>query len=176
MRHGEGEGERPPEEDWLAEEWLDAPTEESPPSAPRRRFGPPPPGAPSRRLLALVAGVSIVVLIILVAVFQGDGDGEDEVAPTTTPTETEAAPQPETEPTLTVAESGTLAEGDSGRGVRRLQRALASLGYDVTADGAFGPATTDAVRAFQEDAGLEADGVVGPETARAVNEALAGAE
>lgn len=174
MRHGEGEGERPPEEDWLAEEWLDAPTEETPPSAPRRRFGPPPPGAPSRRLLALVAGVSIVVLIILVAVLQGDG--EEEAAPTTTPTETAPAPQPETEPTLTVAESGTLAEGDSGRRVRRLQRALAGLGYDVSPDGAFGPGTTAAVRAFQEDAGLQADGVVGPETARALNEALTDAE
>lgn len=172
MRRGEGEGPR--EDDWLAEEdWLDAPTQETPPSAPRRRLPQRPPGAPSRRLLALVAGISIVVLVILVAVLQGDGDGAESPAPTTTPTETAAAPEPEAEQTLRIPESGTLGPGDSGPRVRRLQRALARLEYDVAPDGVFGPGTAAAVRAFQEDAGLNADGIVGPETARAVNEALA---
>lgn len=164
----------PHEDDWLAQEdWVEAPTQETaPPSAPRRRIGPPPPGMPSRRLIALVAGVSIVLLVILVAVFQGDGDDPEPATPTTTPTETTAAPPSESEPRLRLPESGTLAQGDSGRRVRRLQRALASLGYDVRPDGAFGPSTTAAVRSFQEEAGLDADGVVGPQTARAVNDAL----
>lgn len=169
-----GEGDPPPEDDWLAEQdWLEAPTQETPPSAPRRRLKAPPPGTPSRRLVALVVGVSLLLLIILIAIFSGDGDEPEQVQPTTTPTETAPATQPEAPPDLQIQETGTLAEGDSGPPVRRLQRALAELGYDVTPDGAFGPGTTAAVRAFQADAGLPDDGVVGPETARAVNEALA---
>ncbi|MGH3022447.1 MAG: peptidoglycan-binding domain-containing protein [Gaiellaceae bacterium] len=169
-----GEGDEPREDDWLAQEdWLEAPTQETPPSAPRRRLAQPPPGTPSRRLLALVAGVSLLLIIILIAIFSGDDDPAEQATPTTTPTETASAPAPEAPPELQIPESGTLAEGDTGPRVRRLQRALAELGYDVTPDGAFGPGTTAAVRAFQADAGLPDDGVAGPETARAVNEALA---
>jgi hypothetical protein len=172
MRRDEGNGPR--EDDWLAEDdWVDAPTQETPPSAPRRRIGRPPPGAPNRRVVALVAAVSILVLVILVAVLQGGDDAADEPEPTVTPTETTAAPGTEAQQNLQIAESGTLSEGDEGSRVRRLQRALAQLGFDVSPDGVFGPGTTAAVRSFQEDAGLDADGAVGPQTARAINEALA---
>lgn len=171
MRDDESNGPR--EDDWLAEDdWLDAPTQEVPPGASRRRPGPRPRGTPSRGLIALVAGASILLLIILIAVFQGDGDDPEEAAPTV-PTETTAGPDTEAGQSLQIPESGSLSEGDSGRRVRRLQRALAQLGFDVTPDGAFGPGTTAAVSGFQERAGLDADGVVGPETARAINEALA---
>jgi hypothetical protein len=174
MRRREGNG--PNEDDWLAEEhWVEAPTEEmSSPSGrgPRRPRPQPPPGMPSRRLLGIVAAVSIVLLVILVAVLQGgDDSAEEPEAPTTTSVTT--APGSEAPPTLRIPESGTLSEGDTGQRVRRLQRALAELGFDVSPDGAFGPGTTAAVRDFQEDAGLDADGVVGSETARAINEALA---
>jgi hypothetical protein len=76
-------------------------------------------------------------------------------------------------PGLQLQAGDTLSEGDSGPRVRRLQRALAELGYDVTADGEFGPGTSAAVQSFQEEAGLQADGVVGSATVQAINEALA---
>jgi Putative peptidoglycan binding domain/CHAP domain len=52
-----------------------------------------------------------------------------------------------------------------GPDVRAVQRRLAVLGFDPgPIDGAYGPATERAVRAFQSSAGLEVDGVVGPKT------------
>jgi murein L,D-transpeptidase YcbB/YkuD len=175
MRGGGSDGPR--EDDWLAEEdWVDAPTEETRRSPSRRRLPQRPPGAPSRGLIILAAAVSIVLLAVLVAVLQGDDDAAGDPAPTVTPTETTAAPGSEAEPSLRLQESGTLSEGDSGPRVRRLQRALARLGLDVSSDGVYGPGTTEAVRRFQADAGLDADGVVGPQTASAINDALAAGE
>ena len=171
MRRGEGNG--PHEDDWLAEEdWVDAPTEETRPNVPRGRIRRPPPGTPSRRLVALVAGISVLLLAVLVIVFSG-GDDEPEESATTTQPETATAPASEAEPSLQLQQGNALSEGDTGPRVRRLQRALAQLDYDVSPDGAFGPATTAAVRQFQTDAGLDADGVVGAGTVRAINEALA---
>jgi Putative peptidoglycan binding domain len=165
----------PREDDWLQEDWLEAPTEETPPpSRGRRPTAPRQLKRPDRRVVALVA-VAALVLIIVLAVALG-GDGDDEAGQTTTPTattDTSETTATETAPTQQVPEGEALAEGDSGRRVRRLQRALATLGYDVTPDGQYGPATTEAVSAFQEDAGLDADGVAGAETIAAVNEALA---
>jgi Putative peptidoglycan binding domain len=166
----------PREDDWLQEDWLEAPTEETPPpSRGRRPTTPSQLKRPDRRVVALVA-VAALVLIIVLAVALG-GDGDDEAGQTTTPTatdiETSETTPTEAGPTEEVPEGEALAEGDSGRRVRRLQRALATLGYDVTPDGQYGPATTEAVSAFQEDAGLDADGVAGSETVAAINEALA---
>jgi hypothetical protein len=47
---------------------------------------------------------------------------------------------------------------------KHLQELLAYRGYDVVADGDFGPRTTEAVKAFQTQAGLSADGIVGEST------------
>lgn len=58
----------------------------------------------------------------------------------------------------------TLKRGAAGVAVRDLQESLAALGYSVRVDGAFGPKTEAAVRAFQADRQLSADGLVGPET------------
>ncbi len=59
-----------------------------------------------------------------------------------------------------------LQRGKAGEGVRDLQRRLAALGHDCSADepGEFGSATEAAVRAFQEQRGLLVDGLCGPQT------------
>lgn len=59
-------------------------------------------------------------------------------------------------------------EGDEGGDVTQIQSRLAALGYQVGADGDFGPATTAAVKAFQKDRGLEDDGIVGDMTYKAL--------
>jgi peptidoglycan hydrolase-like protein with peptidoglycan-binding domain len=59
----------------------------------------------------------------------------------------------------------TIAINATGDVVKRLQRALRrtpNLGLVV--DGQFGPATDQAVREFQQGAGLAVDGIVGPLT------------
>ncbi len=66
--------------------------------------------------------------------------------------------------TTTVQSSGILRRGMSGPDVVELQRAL---GLDP-ADGAFGPKTEAAVKAFQSERGLEPDGLVGPNTRAAL--------
>lgn len=63
----------------------------------------------------------------------------------------------------------TLHEGMSGSDVKALQQRLNALKYYTgTADGQFGPNTLEAVWAFQEVQGLGVDGIVGPNTARAL--------
>ena len=57
--------------------------------------------------------------------------------------------------------------------MKLLQRALAHLGYSPGAiDGQYGPSTKDAVLRFQRAGGLTADGILGPETLRALTRAL----
>lgn len=59
----------------------------------------------------------------------------------------------------------TLRNGSVGGSVRFLQKRLIARGFDPGApDGAFGPRTDAAVRAFQRAKGLLVDGVVGLET------------
>jgi len=59
----------------------------------------------------------------------------------------------------------TLKEGDTSYAVRRMQLRLAELGfYTSECDGDFGSGTAAAVAAFQNAAGLEADGICGSAT------------
>jgi hypothetical protein len=67
----------------------------------------------------------------------------------------------------------TLRRGSRGTAVSALQRDLAALGYDLAMDGAFGPQTAGAVRRFQTDRGLAADGIAGPRTLATLARALA---
>ncbi|MFE0508579.1 peptidoglycan-binding protein [Streptomyces sp. NPDC058964] len=60
--------------------------------------------------------------------------------------------------------STTLSQGASGSCVSALQTRLDQLGAHLTVDGSFGPATRNAVEAFQGRADLAVDGVVGPAT------------
>jgi peptidoglycan hydrolase-like protein with peptidoglycan-binding domain len=59
----------------------------------------------------------------------------------------------------------------SGDDVQAVQEALTAQDYDVGvngADGVYGPDTAKAVQRFQRNEGLRADGIVGPETAQAL--------
>lgn len=58
----------------------------------------------------------------------------------------------------------TLKNGSSGASVKTLQSALNKFGYGLSVDGAFGPKTLAAVKAFQKSKGLAVDGIVGPKT------------
>ena len=57
-----------------------------------------------------------------------------------------------------------LKKGSTGEAVQRLQAALASLGYTVNTDGTYTNATVTAVKQFQQQNGLSADGIAGPTT------------
>ena len=97
-----------------------------------------------------------------------------------TPTQTPDSGSSTAAPSTGTASSFTLPEGTKlrlGEGdpdlVRQLQQTLIAAGYDPgSVDGSFGPTTEAAVTAFQQDNGLSADGVVGPETASALNSAV----
>ena len=69
-----------------------------------------------------------------------------------------------------------LCNGCEGEDVKQLQTDLIRLGYDCGrwgADGDFGDATELAVKAFQRDHRLDADGICGPKTCAALEKALA---
>jgi peptidoglycan hydrolase-like protein with peptidoglycan-binding domain len=59
-------------------------------------------------------------------------------------------------------------QGDRDHPIRTLQDLLRARGHTVTVDGIFGPRTDAAVRAFQQERGLAVDGIVGPNTWRAL--------
>ncbi len=62
----------------------------------------------------------------------------------------------------------TLREGNFGDGVKQLQTLLITKGFSITADGDFGSGTAKAVKAFQEQVGLAADGIAGANTWKAL--------
>lgn len=73
--------------------------------------------------------------------------------------------------------SRVLKRGCVGADVRELQQALMELGYALNlygADGDYGEETTMAVRVFQRQNGLEADGIFGAASLKALREAQAG--
>ena len=60
---------------------------------------------------------------------------------------------------MDVSDIGTLRKGSKGDGVKMMQEALG-----IGADGAFGPGTERALKAWQTANGLTADGIAGPAT------------
>jgi predicted chitinase len=86
------------------------------------------------------------------AVIPSGGGGAP--APTPAPASAGAPPFP----------GRNLTVGMSGADVRQWQQQMKNRGWNVTVDGAFGPASADVARKFQAEKGLQADGVVGRET------------
>jgi hypothetical protein len=167
------------EEDWLGDEqWLEAPTEERLPRQGQKR------GTWQRRpvaawnrdrvVTAAILTVSIVVIIVVItATALGGEEGGEATEPDQSPPTTQAeTPTVEQPPAL--QERGQLELNDRGGRVRALQRALNDLGYRAgQPDGVFGSQTAEALRRFQREAGLPDDGIAGPDTLRALNQALA---
>jgi len=155
-----------------------------------------------RRIVAggvLVGIVGIVAAVLVVLLRGGDATpvppatgaagaitapSETEVPGTSTgsvtTTPSSSSPAQTTEPADTTS-GFNLPEGTKLRSgeeadpavVASLQRALTSAGYDPgPADGTYGARTVAAVVAFQQDNDLDPDGVVGSDTAAALNAAL----
>ena len=138
-----------------------------------------------RRAIGLVAllGLALVGVGVGLTVIRDDAPSAETTAPVVTttppppppPATTSTTPE-ETAPPLTVElpADGRLARGDRGEEVETLQTALAALEFDPgDVDGVYGADTQAAVVAFQEANDLTADGIVGPDTVRALNAALA---
>lgn len=70
----------------------------------------------------------------------------------------------EEKPIPSHSSSKVLKRGDVGPAVGDLQRTLIRLGYNLSVDNSFGPATDRALRDFQSKNGLAADGRPGPAT------------
>jgi hypothetical protein len=129
------------------------------------------------RRLVVVAVIAIALLLAILAaagVFSGGGSSSSAPPPpTTAPTTTVAQTTPAPAPKPVPAPTAPLKPGDTGPQVKVLQKALASLGYSVgKIDGDYGPTTQAAVEKFQTSAGIKADGIVGPETLKALETAL----
>lgn len=76
-----------------------------------------------------------------------------------------AAPETKPEPKSEGGSGPLVRQGMNGEGVRKLQERLKELGFDPgPIDGDAGPKTINALKAFQQARGLEADGVAGPKT------------
>ena len=166
-------GRDPTEEEWApaaSDDWLDdEAAAEGDARAGRRQIG--------RRGIAVAAGAAAVVLLV-VGLAVGGVFSSDAKPPATTPSTTTALTTnqtPTTQPTPAAlpAPTATLKPGDQGAQVKRLQRALAKLGYPTGAvDGDYGPSTQSALTRFQKASGLAADGVLGPQTLAALKQAL----
>ncbi len=83
-------------------------------------------------------------------------------------------PPPITTDVANSSQYPTLQRGNDGYPVVLLQQKLNAAGYNAgSIDGQFGPRTLDAVRRFQAAHKLTVDGIVGPRTWSALNQALA---
>jgi peptidoglycan hydrolase-like protein with peptidoglycan-binding domain len=105
--------------------------------------------------------------------FRGGGGGGGQ-----TQNQTPNQNQPEPQVTAGVP-SADLQQGDRGSEVQKLQEALVQLGYLTQADintgpGIFGPKTEAAVKRFQAEHHVPTTGYFGPQTRRALAQALRG--
>jgi len=82
------------------------------------------------------------------------------------------SPSPAADGDATIPGWPILQVGSQGPEVATLQYLLRYRGYDIPADGAFGPVTEQTVRAFQTETGLVVDGQVGAQTWSALVEGV----
>lgn len=61
-----------------------------------------------------------------------------------------------------------LKKGSKGVYVRQFQAKLHDRGWNIAVDGDFGPATDKIVRQFQKEKGLTVDGIIGPQSWKAI--------
>lgn len=91
--------------------------------------------------------------------------GAPTTVPPTTAAPTTAAPTTVARCTYVEADNAyPFRTCDKGSAVRAIQEQINKRGQTIDADGYFGPGTEQAVRNFQQAAGLEVDGLVGPDT------------
>ena len=151
-----------------------------------------------RRIVAgvLLVGLVGVAGVVAAVLLRGDDSPTTPVTqPVAAPTTTQTTPSTSTEPTTPTASTPTTTQPETSPAtgftlpegtklqrdaesdpalVRQLQQALTAAGYEPgPADGTYGEQTEAAVVAFQQANGLSVDGRVGPETAAALNSALA---
>jgi|GEM_PF-2220807 len=87
---------------------------------------------------------------------------------------TDAKTEDDHKTTCSISGSPALKRGSRGPQVRELQTILNGQGERLSVDGIFGRGTEAAVKRFQQQNGLSADGVVGPATARKLGSCSAG--
>lgn len=152
--------------------------------------------APMIIAVGLILILVVIIVLIVMSMFGAGGDmqtgGNDKNTPqasvkqtpdvnlivfgaTATPqpyTQVTATPRIEVTPTPTPVPQvsySTLRKGDEGVDVVSMQLALTELGYlSGAADGNFGTGTQNAVKKFQQDNGLDADGIAGKLTLEAL--------
>jgi len=130
------------------------------------------------RQLAIIAA-SLLALFFAVLAAAGVFSSKAAAPPVTTPTAPVTVTVSTSTPTVTAptteAPAQTLSPGATGSQVKLLQRALAALGFSPgKPDGDYGPSTQTAVERFQAAHSLAQDGVVGPQTLAALQQALSG--
>ncbi|HXR11805.1 MAG TPA: peptidoglycan-binding protein [Gaiellaceae bacterium] len=127
---------------------------------------------PEAKLGLAVAALAVILLIGLAAAGVFSSGTKKARPPVTTPPTTTAQTATTPQTPAVVVPATPLKPGDTGAKVKELQQALAKLAYlSGTADGKYGPATTAAVKSFQQVAGLTTDGVAGPKTLAALRSA-----
>jgi peptidoglycan hydrolase-like protein with peptidoglycan-binding domain len=98
--------------------------------------------------------------------------GVTEEPPAPPPTVTEETPGETIQIAVPKAGESIGPQSPAAR-VAELQEALIVLGFKIgEPDGIYGGKTVNAVKRFQKKQKLQADGLVGPKTARAINKAL----
>jgi hypothetical protein len=148
-----------------------------------------------RRRIAALAALGLLLgcaVVIPLVVFGGNGNGVEQstTPPTTAGTTTSAQTTTQARSTTTTTTTTsttpsaalrvalpagtTLKRGDRGAAVTELQKGLAALGFATgRPDGTFGATTDAAVVDFQQSNNLPPDGIVGSDTVRLLNAALA---